>query len=104
MDEVYDRQQRRKAAEPAPRAWSVVRAAIEEAKGAREAADVGAEIVETLRRSMIREAEARIDAGPPTGGIKRIIPSPNQSAPSFAERTLVDALWNDMFGGVGDER
>jgi hypothetical protein len=34
---VYDRQQRRKAAEPAPRAWSVVRAAIEEAKGAREA-------------------------------------------------------------------
>jgi hypothetical protein len=37
MDSTYHAQQRRKAAEPAPRSWETVRAAIEEAKGAREA-------------------------------------------------------------------
>jgi hypothetical protein len=41
------------------------------------------ELAEVSRRSLIREAEARIDAGPPTGGVKRILPSPNQAAPSF---------------------
>ena len=34
---VYDEQQRRKANEPAPRSWTVVKAAIDAAKGAREA-------------------------------------------------------------------
>ena len=46
----------------------------------------GADVAEALRRSLIREAEARIDAGPITGGEKRIIPSPNQSAPAYGEK------------------
>jgi hypothetical protein len=45
------------------------------------AIEAGERIAEVARRSLIREAEARIDAGPLTGGVKRVIPSPNHATP-----------------------
>jgi hypothetical protein len=43
-------------------------------------------IIQVARKSLIRDAEARIDAKPLAGGVKRIIPSPNETAPSFVAK------------------
>ena len=102
MDDVSFAQQRRRAFEPLPRDWPTTLSAIRAAEGAREGTIE--DIIEIERNRLIREAEDRIDQWPPTGGVKRIIPSPNQNAPSFAEPTLIDRLWEDMQAGVGDER
>jgi hypothetical protein len=133
MVDTYFQQQRRKAAEPEPRAWSVVKAAIDAARGARECADVESEaggVSQTLvsmqnngedvsgmfsgmsPQQISEKAEVMIYAArEKTERMEAEILFGNGSKIAVGkpseirgyEPTLVDTLWEDMQAGLGDE-
>jgi hypothetical protein len=96
-------QQRRKAFEPPARDWETTKAAILEARGARECADVGAEEERAAWERERVAAEQQYAAGQAQADPPYAIWTNGRDL--FGEpKTLIDVLYEDKYFGVGDER
>lgn len=94
---VYEEQQARKRSEPPARSWYVTLAAIRAAGGARECSNVAVEEAQRGWAKERAEREAEYAAGQANCTDAALLAT--AGAP-----TLIDALWENRFGGVGDER